>query len=226
MHLAVLLSGGKDSVYAAHIAQKQGHELKYLVSMRSLNPDSYMFHTVNIDLTRLQAEAWGILYVESQTQGLKEQELVDLKTTLKQLDVDGIITGAIASRYQADRINNLCKELDLKHLSPLWGRDREPLLNEMLDSGMKIIFSAVAAHGLDKSWLGKPLTQQRISQLKALNDKYSVDIAGEGGEYESLVIDAPWFKQSIRIINSEKTWDGVSGRYVIREAALYPKTTA
>ena len=56
MRLASLLSGGKDSVYAAHLTQRD-HQLSYMVSMKPENPDSYMFHTVNIDATRLQAEA-------------------------------------------------------------------------------------------------------------------------------------------------------------------------
>jgi ABC transporter with metal-binding/Fe-S-binding domain ATP-binding protein len=224
MRLAGLLSGGKDSVYASHLAEQE-YTLSYLVSLRSLNPDSYMFHTVNIELTRLQAKAWNIPYVEAETKGVKEEELEDLKAALKGLDVDGVITGAIASRYQAERIDRLCMELGLSHIHPLWGRDREQLLGEMLDSGMEIIFSAVAAHGLDQSWLGEPLTKQRISQLKALNKRFSVDMAGEGGEYESLVINAPWFKQRIKIKAAEKTWDGVSGRYNIREAGLCQKTS-
>ena len=225
MRLAGLLSGGKDSVYAAHLAQEEGHTLAYLVSLRSLNPDSYMFHTVNISLTKLQADAWGIPYVEAETMGVKEEELNDLKTALKGLDVDGVITGAIASKYQADRIDRLCKELDLYHYHPLWGRNREGLLDDMLDADMKIIFSAVAAYGLDKSWLGEPLTHERITLLKELNQKYGVDLCGEGGEYESLVIDAPWFKKRIKINASEKTWDNTSGRYHIHEACLEPKDT-
>ena len=225
MRLAGLLSGGKDSVYASRLAQEQGYSLEYLVSLRSANPDSYMFHTVNIDLTRLQAEAWEIPYVTAETMGVKEEELQDLKKTLETLDIDGVITGAIASKYQADRIDKLCKELDLYHFHPLWGRDREKLLYEMQKSGMKIIFSAVAAHGLDQSWLGEPLTPERIRMLKTLNQKYGVDMCGEGGEYESLVLDAPWFKQQIKIVEAEKTWDGVSGRYHIREACLTPKAT-
>ena len=125
MRLAGLLSGGKDSVYASRLAQLNHHTLAYLVSLRSLNPDSYMFHTVNINLTELQAEAWNIPYVESETQGVKEEELQDLKKTLESLDVDGVITGAIASRYQGERIDKLCSELCLHHYHPLWGMDRE-----------------------------------------------------------------------------------------------------
>jgi len=219
MRLASLLSGGKDSVYAAHLMQRD-HELAYMVSMKPENPDSYMFHTVNIDITKLQAETWGVPYVEAKTRGVKEEELDDLKETLSSLDIDGVITGAIASKYQADRINRLCDDLGLTHFSPLWARDREELLNEMLGSGMKIIFSAVAAHGLDQSWFGEPLTQERIAKLRSLSDRFGVDMCGEGGEYESLVVDAPWFAKRIKIIDAEMTWDGVSGRYNIKTAQL------
>jgi asparagine synthase (glutamine-hydrolysing) len=73
MRLASLLSGGKDSVYAAY-KMNHKHELVYLVSMRSLNPDSYMFHTVNIDITRLQAEAWGISYIDKRSMALSQAQ--------------------------------------------------------------------------------------------------------------------------------------------------------
>jgi len=222
MRLASLLSGGKDSVYAAHLTQRD-HQLAYMVSMKPENPDSYMFHTVNIDITRLQAEAWGIPYVEAPTKGEKEKELHDLKETLTTLDIDGVITGAIASKYQADRVNRICEELGLKHISPLWGKEREQLLHNMLGSGMKIMFSAVAAHGFAQTWLGETLTPERIAQLKSLSDRYGVDMCGEGGEYESLVLDAPWFTRRIKILEAEKTWDGVSGLYNIKTAKLVDK---
>jgi ABC transporter with metal-binding/Fe-S-binding domain ATP-binding protein len=222
MRLAALLSGGKDSVYAARMMQRK-HKLVYLVSMKSLNPDSYMFHTVNIDITRLQAEAWGISYIEEMTYGVKEKELEDLKEVLDSLNIDGVISGAIASEYQNYRINKLCTELEIVLFSPLWGQDREELLFNMIDSKMEIIFSAVAALGLDESWLGKSLDHERINTLKKLNEKYSVDICGEGGEYESLVVDAPWFKRRIKINDACKIWDGVSGRYIIKNAELGSK---
>ena len=53
MRLAALFSGGKDSTYAARLMELEGYDVQYLVSMRSKNPDSYMFHTVNIGLTEL-----------------------------------------------------------------------------------------------------------------------------------------------------------------------------
>ena len=223
MRLAGLFSGGKDSCYAARLAEEEGHDVDYLVSMRSENPDSYMFHTVNIGLTELQAYAWNKEHVEARTRGIKEKELDDLKRSLKALDVEGVVSGAIASSYQKERVDRMCEELGLDHVSPLWGRERVGLLNEMLHSGMVVVFSAVAAHGLDQRWLGTKLDRQLVSRLFELRDRFGVDPCGEGGEYESLVLDAPWFRYRIEVRKAERVWDGVSGRYSVVEADLRPK---
>ena len=223
MRLAALFSGGKDSCYAARLTEEEGHDLDYLVSTRSENPDSYMFHTINIGLTELQAYSWGKEHVEAKTKGVKEKELDDLKRCLKGLDVEGVVTGAIASSYQKERVDRICGELGLEHLSPLWGRERKGLLNEMLRSGMTIVFSAVAAHGLDQKWLGRKLDRQSMNRLVELGERFGVDPCGEGGEYESLVLDAPWFRYIIDVKKAERSWDGVSGRYHVLEAELRPK---
>jgi diphthine-ammonia ligase len=223
MRLAALFSGGKDSCYAARLAEEEGHDLDYLVSMRSENPDSYMFHTVNIGLTELQAYAWGKEHVEAKTRGVKEKELDDLKRCIKSLDVEGVVTGAVASSYQRERVDRICDELGLEHVSPLWGRERVGLLNEMLSRGMVIVFSAVAAQGLDQKWLGRKLDKQALNSLVQLRERYGVDPCGEGGEYESLVLDAPWFRYRIEVKEAERSWDGVSGRYRVAEANMVPK---
>ena len=90
---------------------------------------------------------------------------------------------------------------------------------------MNIIFSSVAAHGLDSSWLGEKLNQARFKRLVDLNKKYGLDICGEGGEYETLVIDTSWFRKRIKILEAEKTWEGISGKYIIRKATLETKET-
>jgi len=35
--------------------------------------------------------------------------------------------------------------------------------------------------------------------MKTLNEKYKINIAGEGGEYESFVLNCPLFKKPIKI---------------------------
>jgi ABC transporter with metal-binding/Fe-S-binding domain ATP-binding protein len=223
MRVAALLSGGKDSVLAARLAEEEGHELLCLVTMRSANPDSYMFHTVNVEAAGLQAEAWGKRWVQAWTPGEKERELEDLKAALRGVPVEGVVSGAIASSYQRDRVEGVCGELGLAHVSPLWSRDREGLLRDVLGRGMRVIFTAVAAQGLDESWLGAELDEDAVRRLLRLNATYGVDPCGEGGEYETLVLDAPWFRKKIFVSRAEMNWDGVSGRYVIGEAHLGPK---
>ena len=223
MRLAALFSGGKDSTYAIRLAEQLGNDVSYLVSMQSENPDSYMFHTVNQQLTELQAEAMGKEYVVAYTKGRKEEELEDLEATLASLDVDGVVTGAIASQYQKQRVDRISSKLGLSHFSPLWGRVRVELMTEIIDSAMEFIFSAVAALGLDDKWLGKKADQTTLNRLIELNRLYSVDVCGEGGEFETLVLDAPWFRKRLEILEAEKVWDGSSGRDLVREAVLMRK---
>ena len=67
MKSAVLFSGGKDSVMALNYAINNGDDVKYLLSIKSQNDESYMFHVPNIHLTDLQAEAIGIPIIEVKT---------------------------------------------------------------------------------------------------------------------------------------------------------------
>lgn len=223
MNVAALFSGGKDSSFALRLVEEAGHEITYLVTLVSENPESYMFHTINNHLTCLQAKCMRKKLITGRTTGIKEKELLDLKLTLEPLDIQGIVSGAIASTYQKKRINQICRDLDLIHLSPLWQRERISLVKEMLENGMKIIISAVAAQGLDDRILGKPLDYPMLNRLLKLNERYGIDICGEGGEYESMVLDAPWFEKEIIIEEAIKTWDGISGRYIINKASLESK---
>ena len=99
MKLAALLSGGKDSLYAAY--QCNAHEIKYVISVISENPESYMFHVPNIHLVEEQASLMGIPYLQAQTKGEKEKELDDLRAVLQAACIDGVVTGAVASRSSA-----------------------------------------------------------------------------------------------------------------------------
>ena len=222
VRLAALFTGGKDSTYAAHLAEDLG-ELRYLVTMIPQREDSWMFHTVNIELASLIAEAYGVEHVAASTSGVKEEELQDLRRVLEGLDVDAVISGAIASNYQRRRIDKLCQQLGLKHITPLWGRNSAELLKEMLEAGLRIMVTGVAALGLDERWLGRIIDEEALRELLELNRRYGINICGDGGEMETLVLDAPWFRYRVEILEAERLWDGISGVYHIRRAELIPK---
>jgi asparagine synthase (glutamine-hydrolysing) len=190
-----------------------------------MNPESYMFHTPNIELVEFQAKALELPLIRQVTPGEKEKELKDLKEAIKKAKVkyriEGIVTGAFASAYQKDRIQNVCDELNLKGINPLWGKEPEALLRGMLKDGFKFILSSIAALSLDESWLGRVMTEKDIDKLVELNKKVGIHIAFEGGEAESLMIDGPIFKRKVKIIKAEKKMESKNtGVYRVIKAEL------
>ena len=220
--IAALYSGGKDSTLAVHKMSEQGKPVELLISMVSDNAFSYMFHKPNIKWTALQAEAMGIRHVFYNTKGEKEKELADLEKVLADYKVSELVTGAVASAYQRDRINKICKELGIIHHAPLWGIDPLAELNE-LAARFDVLVTQVAAEGFDDKILGKRIDDAMIGQLQKLHDRYRVNLLFEGGEAESFVLDAPLFRKKIVIRNSHTEWKGSVGIYVIDDAGLQNK---
>ncbi len=226
MRVAVLFSGGKDSNLALYKAVQRGWKVKYLVSIISKNPESYMFHYPNIELTQIQAKAMLIPIIKKETLGEKERELEDLKEVLSSIknEIDGIVSGAIESNYQKQRIDKIAEELGLKSLVPLWHEDPEKLWNEILNLGFEVIITGVFAEGFNKSWLGKKVDFKVLEELKKLNKKYKIHLFGEGGEFETFVLNGPLFKKKIKIIEDETIWKKDSGFYLIKKVKLVRKS--
>lgn len=223
LRVAALVSGGKDSALALHRALRESHEVDFLVAMIPQREDSWMFHYPNIHLVDMFAEASGIPLVKGHTVGIKEEEVEDLQLVLAKLDVEGVVSGAIASQYQKHRISKVCRDLGLQSITPLWKEDPLRLLQELIDQQIKAMITGVYAHGFNESWLGRYITPNTISALLQLNHKYQISIVGEGGEYETLVLDAPFFKKKIAIIETKKIWENQSGWLQIEKAQLYTR---
>ena len=226
MNVAVLFSGGKDSTMALYNALESGEDVKYLLSMKSVNNESYMFHVPNIHLTDLLAQALDIPIISVETQGIKEEELKDLKLAfinLKSLGVEAIYTGALYSVYQKSRIEKLGKEVGLEIISPYWHVDELEYMREIVLLGFEVIISGVFAYGLDESWLGRKIDNKAIDELVKINEKVGINLAFEGGEAETLVIDGPIFKKRIKILKDKKTWHLDNGLYIIEDAKLEDK---
>ncbi|MEK6886645.1 MAG: diphthine--ammonia ligase [Nanoarchaeota archaeon] len=226
MKLGVLFSGGKDSVFACYKA-KEKHEIACLIAINSENKESYMFHTPNIELVKLQAQAMEIPLIEQKTPGIKEEELEDLRLAIakakKQFNIDGIVTGAIESVYQATRIQKICDELDLWCFNPLWQADQLEHLDELVKQGFKIIITGVFAEPFTKKWLGREIDEKARKELEKLHKEFKINPAGEGGEFESLVLDGPNFKKKLEIKESETFYKNFNGLFKIKKSELVDK---
>ncbi|MCX8188642.1 MAG: diphthine--ammonia ligase [Nitrososphaeria archaeon] len=226
MKVTVLFSGGKDSCLALQKTMSS-YEIACLVTVFSENRESYMFHVPNIELTPLQAKALNLPLVTWGTKGIKEEEVEDLKNALsfckKEYGVEGVVSGAIRSSYQLNRVKKVCSELGLLSINPLWLRDEVEILNEVLENSYHVIISAVFAYPLGKELLGKRLDKELVSLLEGFRRKYGLNPAGEGGEIETTVLDTPFFSKRIEIIDFEIDYRNYSGVFKIKSARLVDK---
>jgi ABC transporter with metal-binding/Fe-S-binding domain ATP-binding protein len=212
MRVASLFSGGKDSVYSAYLVKKQGNDLVCLITLHSENKESYMFHTPSIKKTKNQAEAIGLPLIVHKTKGKKEEELKDLenaiKKAIKKYKIEGIVTGALHSEYQASRIQKICDDLNIKCINPLWHKEEISYLKELLKENFKVTIVGVFAYPLNQSWLGRIIDDKFIEEVKVLKEKYKIHPAGEGGEFETFVLNCPLFNKELKIKNYKDLKEG------------------
>ncbi len=217
---AVLFSGGKDSTMAAYLAKKKGYELTCLITLISKNKESYMFHTPSIRKTRQQAKVMKIPLVVDKTKGEKEKELRDLERAIKiakkKYKINCIVTGALHSVYQASRIQKICDKLELECFNPLWHKDEFTYLDELIKNGFKVIIIGVFAYPLNASWLGRKIDKEFIEDVKELKEKYKIHVAGEGGEFETFVLDCPLFERPLKVTGADFTGEDHSWRMEIK----------
>jgi diphthine-ammonia ligase len=226
MKLGVLFSGGKDSTLALHKAAEK-EEIVCLITVVSENKESYMFHTPNIDITALQAEALGLPLLKWETKGEPEKELEDLEAAItqaiKEFKIEGLVTGAVESAYQSQRIQHICDRLKIVCVNPLWKKNQKALLEELVAEGFKVIISGVFAYPLDEGWLGKEIDAEIIARLAQLQKDFGVSPSGEGGEIETTVLDAPLFRKRVEVLDSSVEWRGNCGVFIIKKARLATK---
>ena len=211
MRLASLYSGGKDSSFSLYVAEQMGHDIPYLVNVVPEDKASWIFHTPNLNVVPAIAEAMGKELILGRSTGEEDSDMEGLRQALDGLDIDGIVTGAVWSDYQWDRMNIVCGDLGLRFFAPMWRKDQDYLMEQMIDAGVEAVIVGCYAEGFDESWLGRPLNHETLAELRKLRDKYGISIMGEGGEYESLTLNSPSFRYPLKIAGSRKEWNRNNG---------------
>ncbi len=230
-----LYSGGKDSSWALHQARQRGLDVRRLVSIVP-SGESYMFHVPGIEWADVFAASHGISihveHLESPTEPPEDigargdRELASLERALESIrnDIDrevaGIVSGAVESDYQHRRLSRMCSTYDLDHFAPLWQADPIPAARRMISTGFDIRIVGVGAAGLDRSWLGRRYDMEAIDELVELQASYGVHPLGEGGEFETLVLNGPEMRSIA--VEATRSWDGTRGQLSIVDARLAP----
>jgi len=219
-----LVSGGKDSIYSAYVAGSQGWTVDELLVVVPEDVDSYLFHTPNLDLVARQGEAWHKRVREVRVSGTGEgTETGALREALSG-GRGPVVAGAVGSSYQWSRLQRLTFELGRPLYAPLWGKEPGRVVREEISAGLDIRIVQVAAEPLGPELLGRRLDLGLLESLERMNrGRPPVHVAGEGGEYETLVVDAPFFDRRLVLDETATVTRGLAARLDVRRAHLEPK---
>ena len=206
MTVTALVSGGKDSVYSAYLADTQGWPVDELVTIVPAEPDAMLFHTPNLDCVALQAEAWGKRHRRVPVDGTGETAELDALRSALQGDRGPVVAGAVESSYQWARLLRVADEVGRRVYVPLGRKDPARVVREEVEAALDIRLVHLAAESLTPELLGQRLEPRLIDELERRGREVRpVNVAGEGGEFETLVVDAPFFGRRLELDRVETT---------------------
>ena len=217
MRIAVLSSGGKDSSAAWWWAMCKGWEIVSIVTVEIKDGDSHMFQVPSTIWVEHQAKRAGLPWLRVPASGTVDEEISSLEKALTRLDIDGIVSGALRSDFQKERLECMCQRLGLHSFTPLWHQTPIEHLRGMVEAGFEIMLTSVSCEGLDHSWLGHVLTRESLEKLYELSQQYRFNVDGEGGEYETFVLGGPIWTPPLQI-SGEAVFTASRGVFEIHSA--------
>jgi uncharacterized protein (TIGR00290 family) len=200
---AMLWTGGKDSSMALYEACQNGYDIRCLVTFAPPEPD-FLAHPLGF--IKIQARALALPhYVLLASAPFEQSYEAGLRRLQDEMGVNCIVTGDIAEvAGHPNWIRERSRSLGLSVHTPLWGRDRNALLRQLLNRGFKVRFSCVKTRWLTESWVGRELNDFAIAELRIIREQTGLDLCGEEGEYHTLVIDGSPFTRGINIRSYSK----------------------
>lgn len=216
MRVAVFWSGGKESTLVCHRVIAQGHDIALLVTF-ILDDWPSLCHPLPV--ISLQSEALGIRHVGLKVgEPYKEGYRRSISNLIRSDGIQAIVTGDVWIEHHRRWMESVCEGLGIHVIMPLWNEPTDRVLESVVSSGFRPIFTCVKEPWFDASWLGRQLDRQRVEDLRSLHQRFGIDVCGENGEYHTMVLDGPIFKRSIRI--EESTLDRKNSVLVLRPHRL------
>ena len=224
MKVAVSWSGGMESCLALYKVLKEGYEVAYLVVFVA---DTWPSFCHPLKIMELQSKSLGIPLLKLRVKDPYEKTYREAISHLIETEaIEGIVTGDI---YVVDDLHGrwmdkVTEGLDISVIMPLWDQDTNKVLKEEVTSGFRSIFTCLGQQWFNEEWLGRELNETSVKDLEALAKKTGMDPCGENGEYHTMAIDGPNFKEAIEISKFSKEKHDNRLYIKISEFSLKPKT--
>ncbi|MGE5485832.1 MAG: diphthine--ammonia ligase [Ignavibacteriales bacterium] len=206
---ALSWSGGKDSAMALYVARKSGMDVSTLASM--MWPGGITASNgVPRAVVEAQARAAGARLLTGAPVDWNgyEPEFRRLLARVKDEGAAGCVFGDIDIADHREWGRRMCSEAGLEAHHPLWGMRHDEAMSEFLRLGFEAFIVVVDLSKMDETWLGRKLDAQAVEELAALG----ISVAGEFGEYHTLVTGGPVFRESLAGL-----WEGRDHRVLTRD---------
>jgi len=192
-------SGGKDAALSCYRAMKH-YEISCLLNMVSEDGLTSRAHGVRTNVLRVQTDAMELPIIQQKTSWeTYEREFKAAVSRLKQDGIEAGIFGDIDLAEHREWVERVCREVGVTAVLPIWEEKRDDLLREFIDEGFEAVVISVRNDVLGTEWLGRIIDSCFMADLSNMEN---VDLAGERGEYHTLVVSGPILKKKVRIIES------------------------
>lgn len=167
-----------------------------LVNMMNENGTISRSHGLPFYLLKQQADALElpIIAIPTSWKDYEKKFIDNLRNIQLEYKVDAMVFGDIDLQSHRDWEEMVCEKSGIQAILPLWQRDRKELLLEMLSRGMQTMIVSCNLV-LGEEFLGKIMDVDIIPELEARG----VDTCGENGEFHTIVLNCPLFKQEVKL---------------------------
>jgi uncharacterized protein (TIGR00290 family) len=194
-------SSGKDSAWTLHTLRQQGtYEVVGLLTTVNSAFDRVAMHGTRASVLRAQAAAAGLPLIEVPlpwpcSNQQYEAAMRDACTAAVDGGVEAMAFGDLyledVRRYREERLEGS----GITPIFPLWGRDTNSLVREMLDSGLRARLTCVDTVKLPASFAGRELDASLLAELPP-----GIDPCAENGEFHTCVYADPVFAQPLSLV--------------------------
>jgi len=195
-------SGGKDSCFACYKAMRLGYEVVGLLTMISEEYKRSSSHGIHYELMYKQAEALGLTMVQKKAnENNYEEKFKEGIKEFRDKKIRGVVFGDIELDEHKEWVERICKNVNIKAIEPLWGRNSLELFNSFIKEGFKAIIVSVRGDLFDETWIGRKVDKNLLKGLLEL-EKKGLNVMGENGEFHTFVTEGPIFKKKIKFIKT------------------------
>ena len=217
-------SGGKDSCLACYRAAANGLNVSYLANTITEDGKRSCSHGISVEVIKIQAQAIGIPLIQRPTtRNTYETEFISMLRDLRQEGIEGGIFGDIDFNPHREWIEKVCREAGIIPHLPLWGDSQNEIMREFIDSGFRAVVVAARADLFGEEILGQVVDLDFIKHLARLSETQDITPCGEAGEYHTLVVDGPLFRQRVEVPEAKKVLRDEHWFLEILEAELRDK---